>query len=85
MALVPVKTSAGTGYCDCICGCYELVSLRDADTGKAYCPRCAKEHLEMNQGLGIPRPAPSRTLQEPGLGVPFIDSPAPADPPGRLR
>ena len=32
MALVAIKTSAGDGYCECICGCYDLVSLRDEDT-----------------------------------------------------
>ena len=58
MALVAIKTASITGYCDCIHGCYELASLRDEDTGKAFCPRCAKEHLEMNVGLGLPQPAP---------------------------
>ena len=29
MALIPIKTASETGYCDCICGCYELASLRD--------------------------------------------------------
>lgn len=85
MALVPIKTSAGTGYCDCICGCYDLVSLRDEDSGKSYCPRCAKEHLELNQGLGLPQPPPSKTENS---GVPAEDlapMPEPADPPGRLR
>lgn len=66
MALVQIKTSAGTGYCECICGCYELVSLRDEDTGKSFCPNCAKEHLEMNQGLGLPNPAPSRQPDDAG-------------------
>ena len=85
MALVPIKTSAGTGYCDCICGCYDLVSLRDEDTGKAFCPRCAKEHLEMNYGLGIPLPAPSKS-EGSGLGPEkLMLMPTPADPPGRLR
>jgi len=46
MALVPIKTASETGYCDCICGCYELASLRDEDTGKGYCPACGKDHLE---------------------------------------
>src|SRR5260370_30066682 len=58
MALVPIKTASETGYCDCICGCYELASLRDEDTGKGYCPACAKDHLELNAGAGIPQPAP---------------------------
>ena len=52
MALVPIKTASETSYCDCIHGCYELASLRDEDTGKGYCPECAKEHLELNQGRG---------------------------------
>ncbi len=60
MALVPIKTASTTGYCDCIHGCYELASLRDEDTGKGYCPRCAKEHLDLNKGIGIPQPAPSK-------------------------
>ena len=30
MALVPIKTASITGYCDCICGCYELASQRDS-------------------------------------------------------
>ncbi len=85
MGLVPIKTASTTGYCDCIHGCYELASLRDEDTGKGYCPRCAKEHLEMNQGIGIPQPAPSKLAPEtaPPSASPHI--PEPADPPGRLR
>ncbi|HLB86791.1 MAG TPA: hypothetical protein VJK29_03985 [Terriglobales bacterium] len=85
MALVAIKTASVTGYCDCICGCYELASLRDDDTGKGYCPRCAKEHLEMNQGVGLPQPAPSKltSTSAPPAVMPLI--PAPADPPGRLR
>ena len=47
MALVPIKTASLTGYCDCIHGCYELANFRDDDTGKSYCPRCAKDHLVM--------------------------------------
>ena len=53
MALVPIKTASTTGYCDCICGCYELASLRDEETGKGYCPRCGKEHLDLNRGVGL--------------------------------
>jgi hypothetical protein len=49
MALVPIKTSTGTGYCDCIHGCYQLVALRDEETGKGFCPTCAEQHLEMNR------------------------------------
>src|SRR5258707_4548144 len=45
-SLVPIKTASTTGYCDCIHGCYELASLRDEDTGKSFCPRCAKERSE---------------------------------------
>jgi len=84
MALVPIKTSAGTGYCECIHGCYELVSLRDDETGKSYCPACAKDHLEMNRGLGLPRPAPSRHA-ESAPAEPNAEMPAAADPPARLR
>jgi len=84
MALVPIKTSAGTGYCECIHGCYELVSLRDDETGKAYCPACAKDHLEMNRGIGLPRPAPSR-LPEAAPAAPQAEMPVVADPPARLR
>ncbi len=85
MALVPIKTASETGYCDCVCGCYELASLRDEDTGKGFCPRCAKEHLELNAGVGIPDPAPSKlspNTSGPGLSASI---PGPADPPGRLR
>ena len=64
MALVPIKTASITGYCDCICGCYELASQRDEETGKGYCPRCAKEHLELNRGVGIPQLAPSKLPEE---------------------
>src|SRR5437879_10513496 len=80
MALLAIKTASVTGYCDCICGCYELASLRDDDTGKGYCPRCAKEHLEMNQGVGLPQPAPSKltSTSAPPAVMPLI--PAPADP-----
>jgi len=85
MALVPIKTSAGTGYCDCICGCYELVSLRDEETGKSYCPRCAQEHLEMNRGVGLPQPPPSKTANSNASPEKLAPMPTPADPPGRLR
>ena len=85
MALVPIKTASVTGYCDCIHGCYELASLRDEDTGKAYCPRCGKEHLEMNQGIGLPNPPPNKieASQAKPAAHPLI--PSPADPPGRPR
>lgn len=58
MALVPIKTSMGTGYCDCIHGCYELAALRDEETGKGYCQRCAEEHIEENREIvkKIPKP-----------------------------
>lgn len=84
MALVPIKTSAGTGYCQCICGCYSLANLRDEDTGKAYCPVCAKDHLERNAGIGLPQPPPAKAPDLPS-GTRAPDPPAPADPPGRLR
>jgi hypothetical protein len=60
MALVAIKTSTGTGYCDCICGCYELASLRDDETDRGYCYRCGEEHLERNREVvkRIPRPQP---------------------------
>jgi len=85
MALVPIKTASETGYCDCIHGCYELASLRDEETGKSYCPRCAKEHLDWNKGIGLPSPAPSRVSarKKPAPASPHI--PEAADPPGRLR
>lgn len=84
MALVAIKTSAGTGYCDCVCGCYNLVSLRDEETSKNYCPACAKDHLDLNRGVGIARVAPSRGEAAPHvLVVPVV--PEAADPPGRLR
>jgi hypothetical protein len=84
MALVPIKTSTGTGYCDCIHGCYELASLRDEETGKAYCPACGKDHLEMNRGLGIPQ-LPSSKLAADDASASVSNTPSPADPPGRLR
>lgn len=59
--LVPIKTSTGTGYCDCICGCYELVSMRDEETGKGFCPRCGEQHIERNRELvrQMPKKDPS--------------------------
>ena len=60
MALVPIKTSVGTGYCDCICGCYELGVLRDEETSKGFCPRCAEQHLERNRELQAKIPTPGR-------------------------
>ena len=83
MALVAIKTSAGTGYCECICGCYNLVNLRDEETGKAYCPACAKDHLALNAGIGLPQPPPSR-LPDNNSGDRAPDPPTAADPPGRL-
>ena len=85
MALVPIKTASETGYCDCVHGCYELASLRDEDSGKGYCPRCGKEHLEWNTGAGIPQPAPAKVSAN--LSGPALETPVPAvaDPPGRLR
>jgi len=83
MALVPIKTASTTGYCDCIHGCYELANLRDEDTGQAYCPRCAKEHLELNQGLALPNPAPNHVPDAPRPVYAHPMVPPPADPPGR--
>jgi len=85
MALVPIKTASATGYCDCIHGCYELASLRDEDTGKGYCPQCAKTHLELNKGLGLPEPAPGKIEASQGQPPAYPPIPSPADPPGRLH
>ena len=85
MALIPIKTASETGYCDCICGCYELASLRDEDTGKGYCPACGKDHLEQNTGIGLPNPAPVRLSPNAPGSRGTASMPAPADPPGRLR
>jgi len=85
MALIPIKTASETGYCDCICGCYELASLRDEETGKGYCPSCGKEHLEMNTGVGLPNPAPVKLSPNAPGNCSSAGMPAPADPPGRLR
>jgi len=85
MALVPIKTASTTGYCDCIHGCYELASLRDDETGKAYCPRCSKEHLEINAGIGLPQPPPNKVSANSGTLPATPSTPPSADPPGRLR
>jgi hypothetical protein len=85
MALVAIKTASETGYCDCICGCYELASLRDEDTGKGYCPECGKAHLEWNTGAGIAQPAPAKLSPNSPDNSNAAAMPAPADPPGRLR
>ena len=85
MALVPIKTASETGYCDCICGCYELASLRDEDTGKGYCPACGKDHVEKNTGIGLPNPCPAKVSANAPGSHNCAGMPAPADPPGRLR
>jgi hypothetical protein len=85
MALIPIKTASETGYCDCICGCYELASLRDDETGKGYCPACAKDHLEWNAGVGISQPAPVNVTANSAGNNKSAAMPSPADPPGRLR
>jgi hypothetical protein len=85
MALVVIKTSTANGYCECICGCYELASVRDEDSGKGFCQRCSKEHLEWNQGVGLPRIPPAKVEATDRLTVIPASMPAPADPPGRLR
>jgi len=84
MALIPIKTASETGYCDCVCGCYELASQRDEDSGKGYCPTCAKQHLDRNAGVGIPQPAPAKVQPH---NSPSTVKPLPpcADPPARLR
>ncbi len=85
MALVPIKTSSETGYCDCICGCYELASQRDEDTGKGYCPACAKQHFDRNAGVGIPQPAPVKVEAHSAPPTAVKPLPPSADPPARLR
>jgi len=85
MPLIPIKTASETGYCDCICGCYELASQRDEDTGKGYCLACAKDHLERNTGVGIPQPAPAKVPENTGTDARFKPLPPSADPPARLR
>ena len=85
MALVPLRTASETGYCDCVCGCYELASLRDEDTGKGYCPACGKDHLDWNAGVGIPRPAPTKVAANVADRKRVPDLPPGSDPPGRLR
>lgn len=79
MALVPIKTSTGTGYCDCLCGCYELCSLRDEETGKGFCYRCGEEHIEQNRKLAatIPKPGqPARGFDRlpPGAKPPALEN-----------
>jgi len=85
MALIPIKTASETGYCDCICGCYELASLRDEDTGKGYCPACAKDHLDRNAGVGIPQPSPVNVMADSATRRTVKPLPPSADPPARLR
>jgi len=85
MALVPIKTASETGYCDCVCGCYELASQRDEDTGKGYCPACAKSHLDWNAGIGVPQPAPAKVSAHETDGRGSKRLPRTADPPARLR
>jgi len=85
MALVPIKTASETGYCGCVCGCYELASQRDEDTGKGYCPQCAKDHLDWNVGIGIAQPAPAKIEAESGARTAVKPLPPCSDPPARLR
>lgn len=85
MALIPIKTASETGYCDCVCGCYELASQRDEDTGKGYCPACAKEHLDRNAGVGVPQPAPVKVAPNSHAQSAVKPLPPGADPPARLR
>jgi hypothetical protein len=85
MALIPIKTASETGYCDCVCSCYELASLRDEDTGKGYCPACGKDHLDWNSGVGIPNPAPIKVAANSPSEQTLPELPPSADPPARLR
>jgi len=85
MALIPINTASETGYCDFICGCYELASLRDEHTSKSYCPAYGKDHLELNAGAGIPQLAPLHVSANSPGNAKSTAMPSPADPPGRLR
>ena len=85
MALIPIKTASATGYCDCVCGCYELASLRDDETGKGYCPACGKDHLDWNVGAGIATAAPAKVEANSTPSRPLQPLPPSADPPARLR
>jgi hypothetical protein len=85
MALIPIKTASKTGCCDCVCGCYELASLRDDETGKGYCPSCSKEHLDLNAGVGIANPAPAKVQPNSPSSHPLRPLPPASDPPARLR
>ena len=85
MALIPIKTASETGYCDCVCNCYELASQRDEDTGKGYCPVCAKDHLDHNAGVGIPQPSPVKVSANSSSPSSVKPLPPGADPPARLR
>lgn len=85
MGLTPIRTASETGYCDCVCGCYELASLRDEDTGKGYCPACGKDHLDWNAGVGIPHAAPTKVVADTFDGKRVQQLPPGADPPARLR
>ena len=49
MAMVPVKTSMMNGYCECVCGCYELCQVRDDELNRVFCTRCSEEHLDRNK------------------------------------
>ena len=86
MALIPIKTASETGYCDCVCDCYDLASLRDDDTGKGFCPACGKNHLDWNAGVGISQPAPVKVSANSAPdGLPAKQLPPCSDPPARLR
>lgn len=77
MALVPIKTSTGTGYCDCVCGCYQLCLVRDEETGKGFCQRCADQHLDRNRELVRQMPKKEPTWKSsplpPGARAPAMD------------
>jgi hypothetical protein len=68
-----------------VCSCYELASLRDEDTGKGYCPTCAKDHLDLNMGVGTPHPAPTKIEANVVDRKRVPELPPGSDPPGRLR
>lgn len=60
MAIVPIKTSIMSGYCECVCGCYELCQVREDELNRGFCKRCAEEHLDRNRETvqNIPAVAP---------------------------
>ena len=75
MAIVPVKTSMMSGYCECVCGCYELCQVRDDELNRVFCTKCSEEHLDKNQKVVAAIP----TIAPPAQG--FDKLPSGAKPP----